>query len=146
MAGKGWERGWPVGEADHSGCWYRSRQEDDGALSRGRVGTLHAMRLIRKVGRNDPCPCGSGRKYKKCHLVLEEMRSASPSAPAATAAPVHGRQKIDALWKGKRVRAVGNRLYFRQPTETFHEFLMNVLRETLGKEWYMSEVAKAPDD
>jgi preprotein translocase subunit SecA len=19
------------------------------------------------VGRNDPCPCGSGRKYKKCH-------------------------------------------------------------------------------
>jgi preprotein translocase subunit SecA len=20
-----------------------------------------------KVGRNDPCPCGSGRKYKKCH-------------------------------------------------------------------------------
>jgi uncharacterized protein YecA (UPF0149 family) len=19
-----------------------------------------------KVGRNDPCPCGSGRKYKKC--------------------------------------------------------------------------------
>ena len=22
-----------------------------------------------KVGRNDPCPCGSGRKYKKCHGV-----------------------------------------------------------------------------
>jgi preprotein translocase subunit SecA len=20
-----------------------------------------------KVGRNDPCPCGSGLKYKKCH-------------------------------------------------------------------------------
>ena len=20
-----------------------------------------------KVGRNDPCPCGSGRKFKKCH-------------------------------------------------------------------------------
>jgi preprotein translocase subunit SecA len=20
-----------------------------------------------KIGRNDPCPCGSGRKYKKCH-------------------------------------------------------------------------------
>jgi uncharacterized protein YecA (UPF0149 family) len=24
-----------------------------------------------KVGRNDPCPCGSGKKYKKCHLALE---------------------------------------------------------------------------
>ena len=22
---------------------------------------------IPKVGRNDPCPCGSGKKYKKCH-------------------------------------------------------------------------------
>jgi SEC-C motif len=22
---------------------------------------------VAKVGRNDPCPCGSGRKYKKCH-------------------------------------------------------------------------------
>jgi preprotein translocase subunit SecA len=24
-----------------------------------------------KVGRNDPCPCGSGKKYKKCHLATE---------------------------------------------------------------------------
>ena len=23
----------------------------------------------RKTGRNDPCPCGSGKKYKKCHGV-----------------------------------------------------------------------------
>lgn len=23
-----------------------------------------------KIGRNDPCPCGSGKKYKKCHGVL----------------------------------------------------------------------------
>jgi len=22
---------------------------------------------VREVGRNDPCPCGSGRKYKQCH-------------------------------------------------------------------------------
>ena len=25
------------------------------------------------AGRNDPCPCGSGRKYKQCHLGREEM-------------------------------------------------------------------------
>lgn len=25
-----------------------------------------------KTGRNDPCPCGSGKKYKKCCLVKEE--------------------------------------------------------------------------
>ena len=25
------------------------------------------LRSNKKVGRNDPCPCGSGKKYKKCH-------------------------------------------------------------------------------
>ena len=25
------------------------------------------VREVSKVGRNDPCPCGSGKKYKKCH-------------------------------------------------------------------------------
>ncbi|SOD95455.1 SEC-C motif-containing protein [Caenispirillum bisanense] len=25
-----------------------------------------APRRVEKVGRNDPCPCGSGKKYKKC--------------------------------------------------------------------------------
>ena len=29
--------------------------------------TLVPVRQSVKVGRNDPCPCGSGRKYKKCH-------------------------------------------------------------------------------
>ena len=24
----------------------------------------------RKVGRNEPCPCGSGKKYKRCHGAL----------------------------------------------------------------------------
>ena len=25
------------------------------------------VRVDKKVGRNDPCPCGSGKKYKYCH-------------------------------------------------------------------------------
>jgi preprotein translocase subunit SecA len=28
------------------------------------------IRVGQKVGRNDPCPCGSGRKYKQCHGKL----------------------------------------------------------------------------
>jgi hypothetical protein len=28
----------------------------------------------RKTGRNDPCPCGSGLKYKKCHLLKGGLR------------------------------------------------------------------------
>jgi preprotein translocase subunit SecA len=26
-----------------------------------------SVRTMRKVGRNEPCPCGSGQKYKQCH-------------------------------------------------------------------------------
>lgn len=29
-----------------------------------------------QVGRNDPCPCGSGKKYKKCCAVVDDLRSA----------------------------------------------------------------------
>jgi len=28
---------------------------------------------MRKIGRNDPCPCGSGRKYKKCCMMKEKV-------------------------------------------------------------------------
>lgn len=28
------------------------------------------VRDVPKVGRNDPCPCGSGKKYKVCHGKL----------------------------------------------------------------------------
>jgi len=29
-----------------------------------------AVASLPKVGRNEPCPCGSGRKYKNCHGKL----------------------------------------------------------------------------
>ena len=29
--------------------------------------TQDVSRALPHVGRNDPCPCGSGKKYKKCH-------------------------------------------------------------------------------
>ncbi len=30
------------------------------------------VRVEKKVGRNDPCPCGSGKKYKQCHGAMGE--------------------------------------------------------------------------
>ncbi len=30
-------------------------------------GKVQTVRVENKVGRNDPCPCGSGKKYKNCH-------------------------------------------------------------------------------
>jgi preprotein translocase subunit SecA len=31
------------------------------------AGVRQQRRVYNKVGRNDPCPCGSGKKYKHCH-------------------------------------------------------------------------------
>jgi hypothetical protein len=43
----------------------------DAALSGRRVGERQGTQVAEaKVGRNEPCPCGSGKKYKKCHGEL----------------------------------------------------------------------------
>ena len=43
----------------------RKAAESAGQADRQRVETF--QRTEAKVGRNDPCPCGSGRKFKQCH-------------------------------------------------------------------------------
>ena len=42
-----------------------------------------SFKLERKPGRNDPCWCGSGKKFKNCHLRPDEdaARAAAPVAP-----------------------------------------------------------------
>ena len=44
-----------------------SSNGDSAATSRGAAATATAVNPMRKVGRNDLCPCGSGKKYKRCH-------------------------------------------------------------------------------
>lgn len=39
----------------------------DWRLQHHALAPVTAQTAFRDVGRNDPCPCGSGRKYKKCH-------------------------------------------------------------------------------
>ena len=36
-----------------------------------------------ELGRNDPCHCGSGRKYKNCHLAKDEAAERAARAKAA---------------------------------------------------------------
>ena len=40
-----------------------------------------AKARLAKAERNDPCPCGSGKKYKKCHLRDDEAASIVPVVP-----------------------------------------------------------------
>lgn len=39
-----------------------------------------------KINRNDPCWCGSGKKYKKCHLAEDEQKGTAGTAPQADTA------------------------------------------------------------
>ena len=50
----------------------RKRRELEQARMAGAGDTQQVQQVVRgqeKVGRNDPCPCGSGKKFKKCHGV-----------------------------------------------------------------------------
>jgi hypothetical protein len=41
----------------------------------------------KELGRNDPCHCGSGKKYKNCHLAADEEAARVARAKATEAAP-----------------------------------------------------------
>src|SRR6202030_2344456 len=49
----------------------QQRQQKDLQFQAGhaQAESPNPVRTATKIGRNDPCPCGSGKKYKKCHGV-----------------------------------------------------------------------------
>jgi len=49
----------------HSQLEASEDQSGDGSSPQNKAETF--VREERKVGRNEPCPCGSGKKYKQCH-------------------------------------------------------------------------------
>jgi hypothetical protein len=76
----------------HGGCWVQGRvaplhQADLGDIADGprwvRRGGKKGISM--KIGRNDPCHCGSGQKYKKCHAAKDEAAHAAEVAAQAAA-------------------------------------------------------------
>ncbi len=64
-------------------------------------------RSTKSLGRNDPCWCGSGKKYKQCHLRADEGREPAASSPAAgqtgrQPAPAGSRQQEQSKAAAKR--------------------------------------------
>ncbi len=49
------------------GLAMRHQQAPGARGGREQAGKQQPVTVENKVGRNDPCPCGSGKKYKKCH-------------------------------------------------------------------------------
>jgi len=51
---------------EHHEVGHFVRKDGDWLYETGEIIPTTVVRSAPKVGRNDPCPCGSGKKYKKC--------------------------------------------------------------------------------
>jgi len=115
-----------------------------------------------KVGRNDPCPCGSGKKFKRCHLASRRMvvprrlpisvPNPLPSELVKRAAGQFEKQRLDEVkrvktfgdvrpimyvptFHGARLVAVRDKIYQAPEKSTFTNFLFNHGLLILGDEW-----------
>ena len=116
-----------------------------------------------KVGRNDPCPCGSGKKFKKCHnnprfelpfliqqarieqhleeegkRLLEQHQAKEIQRQAQQGL---GRPIISTEHQGYRFVAVGKNLRYGK-WKTFSDFLGDYIKQTLGEAWGNDELQK----
>jgi hypothetical protein len=109
-----------------------------------------------KIGRNAPCPCNSGKKFKHCHGGLAPTPRRGPSnAEIQKALESHrsrerirtaqqglGRPIISANFAGHQVVAVRNRLHASPGWKAFSDFLADYLKIKLDPAWGNTEIAK----
>lgn len=116
-----------------------------------------------KIGRNGPCFCGSGRKFKHCHggvqyalpallardrtekLIIEQGRRLFEKHKAQELQRQKqqglGRPIISMEFKGYRFVAVGSKLLYGK-WKTFPDFLSDYIKLALGEDWGNAEIAK----
>ena len=110
-----------------------------------------------RIGRNDPCHCGSGKKYKRCHGALLEETMPPPRPAPEWLKTMNEKHKADELrreaqqglgrpiigtkFKGYQMVAVGNKVHYGK-WNTFFEFLENYVRRKLGSDWGNAELKK----
>lgn len=114
-----------------------------------------------KVGRNDPCPCNSGKKFKRCHANIRPPRA---EMSKETFARIEGkvatvqsqeRQRLDQFGRirpvitaeawGKRLVTVHNRI-FAVEGRNFLDFLAGYMPHACGSGWWEKECQKPADD
>lgn len=111
-----------------------------------------------KIGRNDPCSCGSGKKYKKCCLIAS-ADSQIPSLPVEVIKKFQEHQQneiereklygktrpiIHSNFKGYKLVAVGTQLHWakEEKWKTFPDFLLDYIKTALGRDWGNAELKK----
>jgi len=104
---------------------------------------------LAKIGRNERCPCGSGRKYKHCHgsIGRDDSYQFNESAFQRRLREVEaenaqrekqqglGKPIISTDFEGWRIVAVCNRIHYSKTWKTFHDFLGYYIFYVLGREW-----------
>jgi hypothetical protein len=121
-----------------------------------------------KVGRNDLCPCGSGRKFKLCHLntarsVAPWRNTPSPDTVRKVVAVAKGAAQLNAKMHkletfrqhfgavlppshvnafGKRLVGIANGIYQVDERSSFFDVLRGHVQEVLGPEWWEAERGK----
>lgn len=115
-----------------------------------------------KIGRNAPCPCGSGKKYKRCcgdagtsaagfRLPPEALRQMQLEMQRLEAKEYRrqlmqglGRPIISLESHGFRLVAVGSEIRWSRAWRTFHDFLFDYIKVVLTTAWGNAELKK-PD-
>jgi hypothetical protein len=117
-----------------------------------------------KIGRNQPCPCGSGKKYKRCHGNLQANTATTHTLPAGFDRALNqklreweaervqrekqqgrGRGILSTEMNGTRMVIVGNNVHYSKQWRTFHDFLRNYIVAKLDAAWFKAEQAKAKE-
>ncbi len=117
---------------------------------------------MNKVGRNDPCPCGSGKKYKKCCLIASADSQIGPMPVEVIKKfqehqqneiereKLYGKTRpiIHNNFKGYKLVAVGSQLHWakEEKWKTFPDFLLDYIKTTLGRDWGNAELKKPLED
>ena len=110
-----------------------------------------------KIGRNEQCPCGSGKKYKFCHGCHLEERQGSQSRNAVdNKSEVLEKQRLkqqgfgrpihSVLENGRRVVRVGSTTYHSNTWKTFGDFLFDYIKIVFGSEWGNEELRESYDE
>ena len=84
-------------------------------ISKAKLNLLKEKGNTVKVGRNDPCPCGSGLKYKKCCLGKEVQDNKDPGASYARRYKIQLKENVDISGIRKAGRLVLDTLDLVEP-------------------------------
>ena len=110
-----------------------------------------------RIGRNDPCHCGSGRKFKCCHGaigasvspyprpippdVLQKIEEHKANELRRESQQGLGKPIIEAELAGYQLVAVGSTVHYGK-WKTFFDFLGDYIRDVLGRDWGNQELSK----